>query len=74
MSLKTVEVAVRRVCQYPDDLIGVPLMRKAFDPEDGPLSDMTVVRAEREALAHLFSGAIGHSKNPQSHRDHPLLS
>jgi hypothetical protein len=30
---------------------------------------MTVVSAERKAVMHLFSAAIGHAKNPTSHRD-----
>jgi len=43
-------------------------MRKAFDPKGGPLTDMTQEKGEREALAHLFAGAIGSYKNPHSHR------
>ena len=43
-------------------------MRKAFDKNDGPLTDMNQPEAEREALAHLFAGAIGSYKNPHSHR------
>ncbi len=43
-------------------------MRKALDWKNGPLSDSTLPEAEREALAHLFAGAIGYYKNPQSHR------
>jgi hypothetical protein len=43
-------------------------MRKAFAPEDGLLADMSTEKAEREARAHLFAGAIGSYKNPQSHR------
>jgi hypothetical protein len=54
---------------YPDDLVGISLMRKAFHPETGPLTAMSLVIAEREAEMHLFSGAIGHAKNPTSHRD-----
>ena len=34
-----------------------------------PLRDAPLVTAEREAEMHLFSGAIGHAKNPTSHRD-----
>ena len=68
-AFKEVEVLVRSVCKYTDDLVGTKLMRRAFDPETGPLRWEGVVLAEREAIAHLFSGAIGHCKNPQSHRD-----
>jgi hypothetical protein len=73
-AFKEVEVTVRRAGNmkggdYPDSDIGVALMRKAFNPEKGPLADMAVVPAEREAVMHLFSGAIGYAKNPTSHRD-----
>jgi uncharacterized protein (TIGR02391 family) len=67
-SFRAVEVAVREVGQYSDTDIGVPLMRKAFDKLNGPLSDMTQPEAERESLAHLFAGAIGSYKNSHSHR------
>ena len=46
----------------------MPLRRKAFHPDDGPLTDATLPMAEREALQHLFAGAIGSYKNPSSHR------
>ncbi|WP_292533213.1 TIGR02391 family protein [Methylocystis sp.] len=73
-AFKEVEVAVRKTANaknagYPDSDIGVSLMRKAFHPENGPLTDTTVVVAEREALQQLLAGAIGHAKNPTSHRD-----
>ena len=68
-AFKSVEVAVRKACSFPDEKIGPALMREAFHPEKGPLTDKSVVVAEREATAALFAGAIGHAKNPQSHRD-----
>lgn len=73
-AFKEVEVAVRKASNaknagYRDSDLGITLMHKAFRPESGPLTDMTVVPAEREAVMHLFSGAIGHAKNPTSHRD-----
>jgi hypothetical protein len=43
-------------------------MRKAFDARGGPLADLTQEKGEREALAHMFAGAIGSYKNPHSHR------
>lgn len=67
-SFRAVEIAVREVGHFADTDIGMPLMRKAFDKTTGPLSDQQQPEAEREALAHLFAGAIGSYKNPHSHR------
>jgi uncharacterized protein (TIGR02391 family) len=49
--------------------IGTNLIHKAFDSEVGQLTDMSTEKAEREARAHLFAGAIGSYKNPHSHRN-----
>jgi uncharacterized protein (TIGR02391 family) len=66
--MKAVEVAVRDAAGLSAQDLGTALMRKAFAPEDGLLADMSTEKAEREARAHLFAGAIGSYKNPQSHR------
>jgi uncharacterized protein (TIGR02391 family) len=68
-AFKQVEIAVRNAARFPDTEYGDRLMRQAFDPENGPLTDKGAVESERKALAHLFAGAIGYYKNPQSHRD-----
>jgi len=68
-AFKIVEVQVRKLTKLPADVVGTTLMRKAFDPESGLLTDKTVPKAEREALSHLFAGSIGCYKNPHSHRD-----
>jgi len=67
-SFRAVEIAVRAAGKYADTDVGIPLMRKAFDKTTGPLTDLQQPEAEREALAHLFAGAIGSYKNPHSHR------
>jgi uncharacterized protein (TIGR02391 family) len=67
-AFKAVEVAVRGAALLPADMVGIDLMRTAFHQTSGPLTDMTVIEAERQALSHLFAGAIGHAKNPGSHR------
>jgi uncharacterized protein (TIGR02391 family) len=67
-AFRTVEEAVRQAGGYISSDIGVELMRKAFDPKGGPLTDLAQDKAEREALAHMFAGAIGSYKNPHSHR------
>ena len=63
-----IEIFVRKATDSPDDLVGIPLMRKAFHPGNGPLTIPEAASAEREAAMHLFSGAIGYYKNPFSHR------
>ncbi len=63
-----VEDAVREAGGFSHGDFGVDLMRKAFHPETGPLTNMKAHKPERDALAHFFSGAIGAWKNPVSHR------
>ena len=67
-AFKAIEEAVREAGNFTASDIGVPMMRKAFDRNSGSLTDMSRPEAEREALAHLFAGAIGSYKNPHSHR------
>jgi len=71
-AFKEIKVAVRDAGGFEATDIGVDLMRKAFDGAKGPLRDETRSKAEREALAHLFAGAIGLYKNPSSHRKIPI--
>ena len=67
---RKVEEAVREAGNYALTDIGVPLMRKAFHPESGELTDKSqaAVFAECQALSDLFAGSIGSYKNPHSHR------
>lgn len=67
-AFKEVEVAVRDAAGYGPKVIGMQLMRDAFDKRTGPLRDPETHEGERDALAHLFAGAIGSYKNPHSHR------
>ncbi len=67
-AFKAVEESVRRAAGLAPTDIGTDLMRKTFHPKSGPLTNLAQPEAEREALAHLFAGAIGSYKNPHSHR------
>jgi len=67
-AFRQVEEEVRNAGGFNATDYGVELMRKAFDPNGGPLTDVTQPMSERQALAHLFAGAIGSYKNPHSHR------
>jgi uncharacterized protein (TIGR02391 family) len=65
---KAVEVATREASGLEAEDVGMPLARKAFDVNRGPLTRISDPKAEREALQHLFAGALGSYKNPHSHR------
>lgn len=67
-AMKAVEVEVRRVARLSNDLVGVALMRKAFNPRDGLLRDLEAEGGEQQATADLLAGAIGAYENPASHR------
>jgi uncharacterized protein (TIGR02391 family) len=72
-AFKEVEVAVRQTGKFTNKDYGVDLMRKAFHVSTGPLTDKTEPESERDALSHLFAGAIGLYKNPSSHRSVEIL-
>ncbi len=67
-AFKEVEVSVRNAGKFAAEDLGTDLMRKAFHKTNGPLTDQTIPASERDAVAHLFAGAIGLYKNPSSHR------
>ena len=66
---KAVEVAVRTAGGYSAGEIGTKLMRQAFHVEEGPLSNTSDEKSERQAIQDLFAGSIGAFKNPASHRN-----
>jgi len=68
-AFKEVEVRVREAGSFTAADLGTDLMRRAFHPQTGPLTDQNAVTSERQALSDLFAGAIGSYKNPHSHRN-----
>ena len=73
-AFKEVEISVRSASRLGNDRLGCALMRDAFNPKTGPLSDAQEVPGEQTALMELFAGAIGYFKNPGSHRDVELTA
>jgi uncharacterized protein (TIGR02391 family) len=73
-ALREVEIRVRDLSGV-GDLLGVKLMRTAFQPAPkdgsggGPLTDANADNGEQVALMELFAGAVGSFKNPPSHRE-----
>ena len=67
-SMKHVEIRVRELAKADASDIGVPLMRKAFQRDTGPLTDPVQEGGEKQATSDLFAGAMGTFKNPTSHR------
>jgi uncharacterized protein (TIGR02391 family) len=68
-AFKTIETRIRKKINATPDEYGIKLIRKAFNPESGPLADYELPKAEREAFCNYIAGAFGFYKNPCSHRD-----
>lgn len=66
LAMREVEIAVSKATG--SSRIGVALMREAFNPKNGSLTDQTAEVSERKGIFALFTGAIGCFKNPHSHR------
>jgi uncharacterized protein (TIGR02391 family) len=73
-AFKEVEISVRNAAGLGNDRLGCPLMRDAFNPNNGALRDPHEVPGEQTALMELFAGAIGYFTNPGSHREVELTA
>lgn len=74
VGLRSVEARVRRLTGEPQGkngrpLIGTALMRFAFSPEGGPLSDPEADAGENTGTMELFSGAFGAVRNIVAHTE-----
>ena len=67
-AMKAVEVRVRQLGGFPDHLIGVDLMNRAFGPK-GTLTDPSMAKGEQEGTRALFAGAYAILRNPSGHRE-----
>ena len=67
--MKAVEVRVRDLGQFPDDVVGVDLMTQAFRPSGGALTDSAAPGGEQEGMMALFRGTYAVLRNPAGHRD-----
>lgn len=68
-AFKCIETSIREKIKADAEDVGVKLIRKAFNPDNGALTDYDLPKAEREAFANYIAGAFGYYKNPCSHRD-----
>jgi hypothetical protein len=68
-AFKSLEVAVRTKGNFGGADFGAPLMKRAFDPDTGPLRDKAALRGRRVARCELFTGAFGEIRNPKGHND-----
>ncbi|MFD3520729.1 TIGR02391 family protein [Streptomyces sp. NPDC058653] len=68
VSMKAVEVRVRQLAGFGDDVFGTDLMTKAFR-QGGPLADPAAPAGEVVGTMMLFQGAYAVLRNPSGHRE-----
>lgn len=68
VAMKAVEVRVRQLGGFGEEVIGVDLMTKAFN-KDGPLADKSAPPGEIDGTMMLFRGTYAVLRNPSGHRN-----
>ena len=68
-AFKEVEVAVRDAVEYTKEDCDVELMKKAFDPKTGKLTESTQTEGEKQGTLALFKGAMSVYKDPTCHQN-----
>jgi uncharacterized protein (TIGR02391 family) len=67
-AMKAVEIRVRQLGGFGDDLVGVDLMNRALGPA-GPLTDQAASGGEKEGMRAIFAGSYAVLRNPSGHRE-----
>lgn len=68
LAFREVEITLRGAGGFPDDLVGVDLIRDTLSPKQGTLRPTDRPDAEADSVYHLFRGAHGMYRNSTAHR------
>lgn len=68
-AFKAIEVITREKIGATSDIFGERLLKKAFNPDDGILTNHKLPKSERSALLNYITGAFAFYRNSSSHRD-----
>jgi len=68
-AFKTIETTIRDKINAPPDIFGERLLKTAFNPENGVLTNFKLPKAERFAFCNYITGAFAFYRNPSSHRE-----
>ena len=68
-AFKAIEVVTREKIGAPNDMFGERLLKKAFNADDGKLTNMSLPKSERCAFLSYITGAFSFYRNSSAHRD-----
>ena len=68
-AFKAIETTIRKKISAPSDKFGERLLKAAFNPENGILTNYKLPKSERHAFCNYITGAFSYYRNPSSHRD-----
>ncbi|RZF83595.1 TIGR02391 family protein [Pseudoalteromonas sp. CO325X] len=68
-AFKAIETTTRAKIGAPNDMFGERLLKKAFNPDEGLLTNYKIPKAERFAFLNYITGAFSYYRNSSTHRD-----
>lgn len=68
-AFKAIETTTREKIGAPADMFGERLLKKAFNPDDGVLTNHELPKSEKFAFLNYITGAFSFYRNSSSHRD-----
>lgn len=68
-AFKAIETTTRAKIGAPNDMFGERLLKKAFNPDEGVLTNYKIPKSERFAFLNYITGAFSYYRNSSAHRD-----